>query len=89
MNEENYTSTTPEIFATTPEKVDALVACAFVDRTVFLINERWYAQEYSTDEMICPLQKRQETGMTEVATQGCITISELPTKASYAPPTTG
>lgn len=54
MNEENYTSTTPEIFATTPEKVDALVACAFVDRTVFLINERWYAQEYSTDEMICP-----------------------------------
>ena len=40
MNEENYTSTTPEIFATTPEKVDALVACAFVDRTVFLINER-------------------------------------------------
>lgn len=54
LEEVNYTATTPEAFATTPERVDALVACAFVDRTVFLINERWFAQEYSTDEMICP-----------------------------------
>ncbi len=54
LDEVNYTSTTPEVFATSAERVEALVACAFVDRTVFLINERWYAQEYSTDEMICP-----------------------------------
>lgn len=54
LDEVNYTSITPQVFATDKDKVDALVACAFVDRTVFLINERWYAQEYSTDEMICP-----------------------------------
>jgi hypothetical protein len=54
LDEVNYTATTPENYATTAERVDALYACAFVDRTVFLITERWYSQEYSTDEMICP-----------------------------------
>jgi hypothetical protein len=54
LNEEFYSEVTPDTFFTSPENVYAVLARPFTHWRWFLANDRWYLQELTTDEMICP-----------------------------------
>lgn len=54
LNEKFYSSVTPETFITTPENTYAIMSRPFTHWKWYLGNDRWYLQELTTDEMVCP-----------------------------------
>lgn len=54
LDEKFYSEVTPDTFFKTPESTYAVLARPFTHWRWFVGNERWYLQELTTDEMVCP-----------------------------------
>ena len=54
LNEEFYSSVTPETFITSKENTYAILARPFTHWKWYLGADRWMLQELTTDEMVCP-----------------------------------
>ena len=54
LDEKFYSSVTPDTFITCPENTYAILCRPFTHWKWYLGAERWYLQELTTDEMVCP-----------------------------------
>lgn len=54
LDEKFYSSVTPDTFITTSENTYAILCRPFTHWKWYLGNDRWYLQELTTDEMLCP-----------------------------------
>lgn len=54
LDEKFYSDTTPDNFFTSKESTYEIMARPFTHWKWFVGNERWYLQELTTDEMVCP-----------------------------------
>ena len=54
LEEKFYSEVTPETFITTPENTYAVLSRPFTHWRWYVGNDRWYLQELTTDEMVCP-----------------------------------
>ena len=54
LDEKFYSSVTPDTFITCPENTYAILCRPFTHWKWYLGTDRWYLQELTTDEMVCP-----------------------------------
>lgn len=54
LDEKFYSSVTPDTFITSPENTYAILCRPFTHWKWYLGADRWYLQELTTDEMVCP-----------------------------------
>lgn len=54
LDEKFYSEVTPETFFTSPESTYAVLSRPFTHWRWYVGNDRWYLQELTTDEMVCP-----------------------------------
>ena len=56
LDEKFYSSVTPDTFITAPENTYAILCRPFTHWKWYLGADRWYLQELTTDEMVCPVR---------------------------------
>ena len=56
LDEKFYSSVTPDTFITSPENTYAILCRPFTHWKWYLGADRWYLQELTTDEMVCPVR---------------------------------
>lgn len=56
LDEKFYSSVTPDTFITCPENTYAILCRPFTHWKWYLGADRWYLQELTTDEMVCPVR---------------------------------
>ena len=54
LDEKFYSEVTPDTFFTSPESTDAVLCRPFTHWKWYIGADRWYLQELTTDEMVCP-----------------------------------
>lgn len=54
LDEKFYSEVTPDTFFTSPESTYAVLCRPFTHWKWYIGNDRWYLQELTTDEMVCP-----------------------------------
>ena len=54
LDEKFYSEVTPDTFFTSPESTYAVLCRPFTHRKWYIGADRWYLQELTTDEMVCP-----------------------------------
>ena len=54
LDEKFYSEVTPDTFFTSPESTYAVLCRPFTHWTWYIGADRWYLQELTTDEMVCP-----------------------------------
>lgn len=54
LDEKFYSEVTPDTFFTSPENTYAILSRPFTHWKWYIGNDRWYLQELTTDEMVCP-----------------------------------
>ena len=54
LDEEFYSEVTPDTFFTSPESTYAVLCRPFTHWKWYIGADRWYLQELTTDEMVCP-----------------------------------
>ena len=56
LDEKFYSEVTPETFFTSPESTYAVLCRPFTHWKWYIGADRWYLQELTTDEMVCPMR---------------------------------
>ena len=54
LDEKFYSSVTPDTFITSPENTYAILGRPFTHTKWYMAGERWWSQELTTDELVCP-----------------------------------
>ena len=54
LDEKFYSEVTPDTFFTSPESTYAVLCRPFTHWKWYIGADRWYLQELTTDEMVCP-----------------------------------
>ena len=81
LDEKFYSEVTPDTFFTSPESTYAVLCRPFTHWKWYIGADRWYLQELTTDEMVCP-KRGSDWYNSGITTPG------RPTTASSSIPTT-